>query len=500
MRRRTVLKAAVLAPLAASGCADGDKPEPRRRPTRAARPAATATPADWNALPKDLEGRLVRPSDDDYDEARRLYIPRYDSRRPQGIAYCETPADVSTCLAFAAARRVPVALRCGGHSYAGWSTGPGLVVDVSPMNAVTVGGGRATVGAGTRLIDLYDRLAARGAGVPAGSCPTVGVAGLTLGGGIGSMSRAYGLTCDVLESVGIVTADGRVRTCDAHRDPDLFWACRGGGGGNFGAAVSFTFRTHEVHEVTPFFLSWPWSRAAEVVRGWQGWTRTAPDEVWTSLQLQSEPDGPTPTVEIAGLALADAERHIGRLTAAIGADPVSSTARNRPYMDAVRLLGGCSGQSIEQCHGQGTLPGLRPGGAFPRTDYGGRSHVAYRPLPDTAVAVLLRRMELGNGVADRSVLMDALGGAAGRVRPGDTAFPHRAALFCVQYLAPDPAWLDGTHGAMEPHLGGTAYVNYIDSGLKGWARAYYGPNLERLAKVKAAYDPDRLFGFPQAVG
>ncbi|MFC4050639.1 FAD-binding oxidoreductase [Actinomadura syzygii] len=499
MDRRSVLKAAALGAMtaAAAGCSGGTASgKPGRSPYAAPRPTG---PADWAALQRGLDGRLVRPSDAAYAQARRLYIPRYDRIRPAGIAYCETPQDVSECIAFATLQRMPVAVRCGGHSYAGWSTGTGLVIDVSPMDAVRRDGGRAVVGAGTRLIDLYGTLAADGVGVPAGTCPTVGVAGLTLGGGLGVTSRAYGLSCDVLESVQVVTADGRVLTCDAKRNPDLFWACRGGGGGNFGVAVAFTFRTHEVGDVTPFSLRWPWTRAAEVIRGWQRWAPSAPDDVWTTLHLDTEPGQGTPSVEVAGVALAGADGHVARLTAAIGAEPVSSSARSRPYMDAMKFLGGCSGQSVEQCHQQGALPGQSPAGAFPRTDYAGKSHIAYKPLPDDAVSALLDRFVQGNGVRDRSLLMDAMGGAISRVGPGDTAFPHRKGLFAVQYLAPDAAWLRATHAAMEPYLGGAAYVNYIDPDLKDWARAYYGPNVDRLRKVKAAYDPEKLFRFPQAV-
>ncbi|TDD85042.1 hypothetical protein E1298_19225 [Actinomadura rubrisoli] len=263
--------------------------------------------------------------------------------------------------------------------------------------------------------------------------------------------------------------------------------------------MSFTFRTHEAGDATPFTLRWPWARAAQVVRGWQRWAPSAPDEVWTSLQLNSRPADGTPSVEVTGLALADAERHMDGLTAATGAEPITSSGRSRPYMDAMLFMAGCAGRTVEQCHGQGSLPGQRPGGSFPRTDYAGKSHLAYRPLPDPAIDALLARLVQGNDVADRSVLMDAMGGAIGRVGPGDTAFPHRRALFCVQYLAPDAAWLRSAHEAMEPYLGGNAYVNYIDRELTGWARAYYGPNLERLAKVKAAHDPGRLFTFPQAI-
>ncbi|TDD84725.1 FAD-binding oxidoreductase, partial [Actinomadura rubrisoli] len=228
MERRTWLKAAALAPVAAAGCSGGHRPAGQRSGSPAARsPGGRTAPADWNALAAGLGGRLVRPSDASYDGARRLYIPRYDKVRPLGIAYCAGPDDVAECVLFAARRKMPVAVRCGGHNYAGWSTGEGLVIDVSPMAAVEHDDGRATVGAGTRLVDLYDRLAREGVSVPAGSCPTVGVAGLTLGGGLGVVSRAHGLTCDVLESVEIVTADGQRRVCDGRRDADLYWACRG---------------------------------------------------------------------------------------------------------------------------------------------------------------------------------------------------------------------------------------------------------------------------------
>ena len=148
-------------------------------------------------------------------------------------------------IAFVRAHDLPIAARSGGHSYAGYSTGTGLVCDVTAMHRVTVNGaaGTATVGAGARLIDLYAALAPHGVCVPGGSCPTVGIAGLTLGGGQGVVGRRFGLTCDVLTSLQVVTAAGDLLTCDANEHADLYWACRGGGGGNFGVATSFTFAT-----------------------------------------------------------------------------------------------------------------------------------------------------------------------------------------------------------------------------------------------------------------
>jgi FAD/FMN-containing dehydrogenase len=184
---------------------------------------------------------------------------------------------VSTCLAFVRKFALPVAARSGGHSYAGWSSTTGLMVDVTAMNSFQVGSGQTVcVGTGLHLIDLYNRLAAHGLAVPGGSCPTVGVAGLTLGGGVGVLARAYGLTSDALEAVQIVTADGTVRSCHASSNSDLFWACRGGGGGNFGIATAFTFRAHRLSKLVVFFLSWPWSQAAKVVAGWQSWAPYQP--------------------------------------------------------------------------------------------------------------------------------------------------------------------------------------------------------------------------------
>src|ERR1700745_201743 len=211
----------------------------------AAAPTTTPSPspADWTALGRDLPGPLVRPGESAYTVSKRLFDPRFDSLHPAGIPYCRNPHDVATCLAFVRKFGVPVAARCGGHSYAGWSSTSGLIIDVTRMSGVNVSGSTATVGAGTRLIDFYSGLAAHGRGVPGGSCPTVGIAGLTLGGGVGVVSRAYGLTSDNVQSLQIATADGQVRTCSATQNPDLFWACRGGGGGNFGVVTAFHFRT-----------------------------------------------------------------------------------------------------------------------------------------------------------------------------------------------------------------------------------------------------------------
>ncbi|MFF9869411.1 FAD-binding oxidoreductase [Streptomyces sp. NPDC013953] len=489
-------------------------------PARAVPVAGTAPAAprqgDWAALARSLDGSLLRPGDRDYDAARTLFNPRFDGVRPAGVAYCARPEDVRSCLEFARRHRVPVAVRSGGHSYTGWSSGPGLIVDVQRMASVSVGSGTATIGAGAKLIDVYDRLTARGRTVPAGSCPTVGVAGLTLGGGIGVVSRAYGLTSDSLTGARIVTADGRIRDVDARRDPDLFWALRGGGNAQFGVVTELRMRTHAAPECTTFFLSWPWARAAAVVREWQRWAPTAPDGIWANLHLAAPVGGRPGSVRVGGLALTgrrDLENRLDRLADAIGAAPRSESVRTRPFMDAMKVMGGVSGFTIAQAHQKGSLPGRTPQGRVARESYAARSDFYTRRIPADGIRALVSRVEqlarLSGGGAG-SIALDAMGGAVNRVRATDTAFVHRDALFLAQYIVSWPdkaaaatvkrhrAWLDGTYDAMRPWASGQAYQNYTDPALRDWRRAYYGVNIDRLEKVKAAYDPGRLFRHPHA--
>ncbi|GGU47479.1 FAD-binding oxidoreductase [Streptomyces lavendofoliae] len=481
-----------------------------------AAPKAPGAPraADWAALAKELDGTLVRPGDRDYDAARTLFNPRFDAVRPAGIAYCARPEDVRGCLAFARRTGVPVAVRSGGHAYTGWSSGPGLIVDVQRMASVSLTGGTATIGAGAKLIDVYDRLTARGRTVPAGSCPTVGVSGLVLGGGIGVVSRAYGVSSDSLTGATIVTADGRVRDVDAKRDPDLFWALRGGGNAQFGVVTELRMRTHAAPECTTFFLRWPWARAAAVVREWQRWAPAAPDGIWANLHLAAPAGGRPGSVRVGGLALTgrrDLENRLDRLAGAIGAAPASESIRTRPFMDAMKVMGGVSGWSIAQAHQKGSLPGRTPQGRVARESYAARSDFYTRPVPAAGVKALIARVEqlarLSGGGAG-SVALDAMGGAVNRVRAGDTAFVHRDALFLAQYIVSWPdrapaatvarhrAWLDATYDVMRPWASGRAYQNYADPALRDWRRAYYGTNIDRLVKVKAAYDPGRLFRHP----
>jgi FAD/FMN-containing dehydrogenase len=471
--------------------------------------------ADWTALGRDLSGPLVRPGESAYTVSKRLFDPRFDSLHPAGIAYCRNPHDVATCLAFVRKFGLPVAARCGGHSYAGWSSTSGLIIDVTRMSGVNVSGSTATVGAGTRLIDFYNGLAAHGRGVPGGSCPTVGIAGLTLGGGIGVVARAYGVTSDNVQSLQIVTADGQVRTCNSSQNSDLYWACRGGGGGNFGVVTSFTFRTHQVGQIVLFFLSWPWSQAARVISAWQGWAPHAPDALWSNLHLAAATGGSVPSIQVGGTYLGSisaAAAQLEKLYAAAGSHPSSPFMETTSWLHAMLVEAGCASLTVDQCH----LPTQNPAGKLARSSEYAKSDFFTKPLNSHGIGTLLagvEKFQRAGGVpgAGGGIAFDALGGAVNRVAAGATAFVHRDALFDAQYTTTWPtgaaaaavarqhAWQQSFWQSMRPFASGQAYQNYVDPALANWRQAYYGANLTRLTQVKAKYDPNRVFSFPQAI-
>ena len=512
--RATSAAGATAAPAAGAGAATATA-DGASRAIVAPQATGSPSPADWTALARDLSGPLVRPGDAAYTVSKRLFDPRFDSLHPAGIAYCRNPHDVSTCLAFVRKYGIPVAARCGGHSYAGWSSTSGLIVDVTKMAGVNVGGSTATVGAGTHLIDFYNGLAAHGRAVPGGSCPTVGIAGLTLGGGVGVVSRAYGLTSDNVKSLQIVTADGQVRTCNSSQNSDLFWACRGGGGGNFGVVTSFTFGTHPAGQIVLFFLSWPWSQAARVIAAWQSWAPHAPDALWSNLHLAAAPGGTVPSIQVGGTYLGSisaAAAQLEKLYAAAGSHPSSPFMETTSWLHAMLVEAGCASLTVNECH----LPTQNPQGRLSRASEYAKSDIFTKPLSSRGIGTLLAGVEKfqragGAPGASGGIAFDALGGAVNRVAPGATAFVHRNGLFQAQYTTTWPlgsaaaavarqhAWQQSFWQSMRPYASGQAYQNYIDPALANWRQAYYGANYTRLTQVKAKYDPHRVFTFPQAV-
>ncbi|WP_393059471.1 FAD-binding oxidoreductase [Streptomyces sp. LN549] len=528
--RRTVLTAgaaAVLTGATATACdsagpgtpAGGSTPATSAATSAAPSPATPSAasptvPADWPALGKSLAGSLVRPDDAAYPTARQLYNTRYDDQKPAAVAYVRHEADIRECLEFARRSSVSVAIRSGGHSYAGWSSGNGrLVIDVSSLKSVDRDG---TIGAGARLLDVYQGLAAHGLTIPGGSCPTVGISGLTLGGGHGVASRAYGLTCDSLTAATIVTADGRTLTADATHHPDLFWALRGAGNGNFGVVTELRFRTRPAPQTVSAYMSWPWSRARAVVTAWQEWGPDQPDEIWSAAHVAAGPGGGNPTVSVSAFSLGtydDLQNAVDRLADRIGASASSVSLRRRSYQEAMLVYAGCSGITDAQCHLPGTTPGRDPQGSLQRETYAAASDFYDRSLPPAGVQALLDRTEAFTRIgADQggggSVALTALGGAVNRVDPQATAFVHRGSRMLAQYIGawrPGTAgtaqqkWLKDTHAALRRYASRAAYQNYTDPALTDWRKAYYGSAVARLGEVKKSYDPEGFFTYPQSL-
>ncbi|MET9885447.1 FAD-binding oxidoreductase [Streptomyces sp. NPDC006430] len=481
---------------------------------------APARGPDYAALARGIDGRVVVPGDHDYPEARQLFQPRYDAIAPGAVAYPAHAADVAVCLEFARRSAVPVVPRSGGHSYAGWSTRDGgLVVDVGAMDRLTVEGAGVRIGAGARLGDVNRTLAAGGLGIPTGLCPTVGIAGLTLGGGLGLVSRAYGTTSDRLTGATVVTPDGVVREVDATRDPELFWALRGGGGGNFGVVTEFRFRTHPADGCAQAELHWSEADSAAVLRGWQRWLGALPEPFWSQVEFVFGA-GPVPAPAVRVLCFdgrTELDRELTRLSDLVGKPPRDSWIVVRGYEETLRAMSGCLEESAAQCHLPGSLPGRTPQGRIGRDGYGGRCDFwTGAGLPDAAVAAVLsavRRYGQGVPAGGFGVVQFTgdCGGAVNRPAAADTAFVHRDCAFLTQYLAywPESAtpaevarhqgWLDGLWRDLRPWASGRAYQNYIDPRLSTWREAYYGPNLARLEEVRRTYDPGRLFRFPQAI-
>ncbi|MFD3487664.1 FAD-binding oxidoreductase [Streptomyces sp. NPDC058665] len=504
-----------------AGGADG-KGSPGASANRPPSARTSSSPA-WAALASGLAGRLVRPGDGEYATARQLYNTRFDGLKPAAVAYVAGEDDIRECLGFARRYGTPVSIRNGGHSYAGWSSGNGrLVIDVSSLDGLGDAASDGVIGAGAKLAGVYGALARKGLTIPGGSCATVGISGLTLGGGHGVVSRAYGLTCDSLTSATVVTADGRRLIADAEQNQDLFWALRGAGNGNFGVVTELRFRTHPATTGVAANFNWPWSKARSVLAAWQEWGPDQPDEIWSSFHVAvgaggGAGGGADPTVAVSAFTLgseADLKNAADRLADRAGSSASFVSLRPGTYEEAMRAYAGCAGLGEDQCRLPGTTPGRRTNGALRRETYAATSDFFDRSLPPAGIDALLSavrdfsRITAADGAGSGTITLTALGGAINRVAPLATAFVHRRSRMLAQYVASwrpgtsgtaQRAWLRTGQGALRGHASGAAYQNYTDPSLTDWRTAYYGPAAGRLKKLKERYDPGRLFDFPQAL-
>lgn len=465
----------------ASGTGTGARGGTGSSPRAGGRTATVSNNVDWDGLRRRMQGVLLRPGDAGFENARKLFNPLNDDRVPAAVAQCASVADVREAV-LAAAHRVPLAARSGGHSYVGYSAPPGgLTLDLRRLSTVQVRpDGTATIGAGATLGAVYTALGQANRCMPGGSCFTVGIAGVALGGGIGVLQRKFGLTCDHLVSAEIVTADGRTLTASATQEPNLFWALRGGGGGNFGVVTQFTFATDPAPALTVFVLDFGAGSVKKVLAGWQPWITAAPREMWANLKVSG---GTDPGCKVAGCFVGPSSacnRLLDDLIARAAVRPAQRRVEGHDYFKAMRFFSGSPDrQSFVASSRILATHTANPGG----------------------VAALLKNRP---GMA---LILDALGGAVADVGVQETAFPHRKAFATAQIYASATAASEvAVTRSVGQVVAGLAdlgikdgYVNYIDPALPDWGTAYYGPNLARLRSVAYDYDPDKVFDFPQAV-
>ena len=444
-----------------------------------------------------MRGRVVRPSDSDYDRARAIWNGAHD-RYPALIAQCAGVADVMRALEFARSEELRVAVRSGGHSIPGHSSvDGGIVIDLSPMQGIRVDPQRRTVRAeaGVTWASFDHETQAFGLATTGGLISSTGITGLTLGGGIGWLMRKHGLAADNLLSVDVVTADGRLVHASADENPELFWGLRGGGG-NFGVVTALEYQLHPVGPmVTSGAVFYPAAAAGDVLRAYRAWTETAPDETTTLVNLLTAPPAPfipeewhgKPLVAIIGMHAGpadEAERALRPLRNI--APPVADLFGPMPYV-AMQSL-------VDPLWGPGASSYMKAG--------------YLRGLDDQAIDTLVAQHATVTS-PKTEIHIQHLGGAVARVPANATAFGDRTAPFVLNIIAStftdegyDEAvdWAQATYSALAPALTGGAYVNFLSNEGSERVRAAYGAaTYDRLVALKDEYDPTNVFRLNQNV-
>jgi len=445
-----------------------------------ARAAAAPNPTGWEGLSTAIGGPVLLPGNGAFGSAKQVFNTNYNNSMPAAIVTPTSAADVRKAMAFAAANNLEVAPRSGGHSYVGASTANGtMVLDLRQLPGginYDASTGQVTVTPATGLYAMHQALAAAGRGVPTGTCPSVGASGHALGGGLGANSRHAGLLCDQLTSASVVLPGGQSVTASAANNPDLFWALRGGGGGNFGVTTSLTFATFPTTDVDVVNLNFPPQSFAQVLLGWQNWLRTADRNSWALADSTTDAFG-THCRILATCPVGTGGGVAGAITKAVGTQPTGTENHTFNYMDLVRYL---------------AVGNLNPS----PLGYVGGSDVFSTITPAAAQGIASAVDAFPRGAGRMLAIMHALDGALASVAPGATAFPWRRESSLVQWYvetAGDPApatnWLNTAHQAVQPYSVG-GYVNYLEANQP--AARYFGPNMARLAAVRQKYDPGRV--------
>ena len=427
-----------------------------------------------------LRGEVVGPGDRGYDPARAVFNGMID-RRPLAVVRCADASDVVRCIRFARRHELPLSVRGGGHSVAGNAVRDGAVMlDLSGMKGLRVDPGTRTVRAEPGLtLGEFDRATqAFGLATTLGVVSTTGIAGLTLGGGLGWLNGRHGLACDNLISADVVTADGRLLRASGRENEDLFWAIRGGGG-NFGVVTSLEYQLHPVDLVLAGGLSYPAEVAPRVLRFYDDFVKSAPDELSTAASLGLTPAGePTLSIAVCYCGPVDEGERVLRPLRTLQ-PPVDDGIQPMPYT---------------------ALQSARDGGfPFGRRHYWKSGWL--RDVTDGAIEILMRFLpQMPSSTS--SIGLQQLHGVASRVAPSATAFPHRAEQYDFVVLSQwseandsdrNLQWTQAVFEAMQPHLEASVYVNNLGDEGPARVHAAYGENWPRLVAVKRTYDPDNLF-------
>lgn len=464
--------------------------------------------SDWSKL-QDAGIEVVTKSDEAYDKARKNYNRRY-ARYPAAIAFCANAEQVSAALMFAREKHLAFRVRGGRHSYDELSLmDDGLIIDISRLKQFKVlehtHEPQAVVGAGMRQHEVYQQAGALGFAFPAGTAPSVGVSGVAQGGGIGMMSRAFGLTLDNIVSIQLVKPSGEIVVVSDESqglDKDLFWALRGGGGGNFGIVTAYTFKLHVVPELSVYEMRWSYDQFIDVMKYWQEWAPSTVRELTCQLTFDArnsvDQGGQPMEVHSEGVFLGD---------------PETLKQLLEPWARAVKPLAGYPRvarmsflESTEFFASFDSPPHpFKTTGAF-----------AYQSLPEAALKEIVHYLDTAPS-KQCALWMQSFGGAFADKAPGDTAFFHRRARFIMEFVGswtPDTLlgeacarWSEGLRDALREYTHGS-YVNFIDLSLstpghdkahQQYLEMYYGGNVQRLREIKTRVDPQNVFDFEQSI-
>jgi FAD binding domain/Berberine and berberine like len=459
--------------------------------------------AAWGQLKDSLSGPLLHSSTFDLSRFAKPYNLRYAAELPDGIALCRSVEDVVMAVNWCRENNFPLVVQSGGHSYAGYSMRKhGLMINLLLMRDTHCSNGTVRIGGGARNHALYMVLEQNELAVTHGRCATVGAAGFLLGGGIGFNMRAYGLGCDRLLASEIVTADGRVRTISAggsELEADLFWACRGGGGGNFGIHTSFTLNTFEAGPITVFDLTWQGTHQlprvvfSKLMRALDA----GPVELGTRVFLKAPSPadrarGADVTINLLGQLHTGSEKTLDQILAdvyAVAKPRQSMVWSTVKYWDAQKLL-----EEVDA-----------------PTYFQERSAFLNSNLDEEALDLAFTHLRAWPGTSGGADLrFFQTGGRVNELASGATAFAHRNSRWILDVglswgaedrhdvVARSRDWQDRFYTAMRPFSTGGAYQNFTDPSLRDWRTAYYGDNLDRIQRIKRVVDPDRIFNFPQA--